>query len=174
MSSLTDFLQRNADNRGVMATLRQGLTPATETRAWPLLAQFNGIGRKADARAVRTVAALFAHHPAMSDTGNMGDTCRALCNDNEHPWETVDAKGKAIAPGPMSRKFSWLLASDTDEIFERVARMVLYAKSKGVPVNYAQLEKDLARWTDQRVREAWASAFWAPKAMDSESEEERA
>ena len=171
MSALTDFLQRNADNRGVMATLRQGLTPATETRAWPLLAQFNGIGRNATARAVRTVAALFAYHPANSETGNMGDTCRALCRDDEHPWEAVDPTGKAIAPGPMSRKFGWLLASDADEIFERAARMVLYAKSKDVPVNYAQLEKDLAHWTDQRVRESWASSFWAVKKTDSESKE---
>jgi CRISPR system Cascade subunit CasB len=165
-----EFLLKNRENRGALAALRQGLAPATEMRAWPLLARFGGIGRTPGARAVRTVAALFAHHPRNCDAGNMGDTCRALCGQDEHPWETADGTGKAVPPGPMSRKFSRLLAADAEEICERVARVVLYAKSKGIAVNYAQLEKDLAGWP--RAREAWAGAFWATGKPDSAEGEE--
>ncbi|MBQ9405639.1 MAG: type I-E CRISPR-associated protein Cse2/CasB [Desulfovibrio sp.] len=163
--SLMEFLLKNRENRGALAALRKGLTPATETRAWPLLARFGGIGQTPGARAVRTVAGLFAHHPRSCDAGNMGDTCRALCGQDEHPWETVDGTGKAVPPGPMARKFAWLLAADTEEICGRVARVVFYAKSKDVPVNYAQLEKDLARWP--RAREAWAVAFWTTGKPDN-------
>ena len=58
---LMDFLQRNAANKGVMATLRYALADKTEIRAWPLLAGLKGIGPSQQARAVRTVAALFAY-----------------------------------------------------------------------------------------------------------------
>lgn len=168
--SLLDFLQTNKDNRGVLAALRKALAPTTETRAWPYLVQFDGIGSTPKARAVRTVAGLFAYHPVNCGAGNMGDTCRALCRDtDEHPWETVDASGRAVAPGPVGRKFGWLLAADAEEICGRVIRMVLYAKSKDIPVNYAQLEKDLVNWP--RAREAWARNFWAVEKADNADEE---
>lgn len=159
MSDLMDFLQRNADNRGVMATLRHALVDKTEMRAWPLLAGLKGIGPSQQAKAVRTVAALFAYHPQSCDEGNMGTVCRHLCREDEHPWESTDRQGKAVSPGPMSRRFMHLLSADREEICTRTARVVLYAKSKEIPVNYAALEKDLASWP--RAREAWASAFWA-------------
>ncbi len=161
--NLMDFLLRNKENRGVLATLRQGLIPAKEMRAWPLLAPFGGIGQTPGARAVRTVAGLFASHPQNCFAGNLGDTCREFCNNtDEFPWIMVDNN---FAPGPVARKFSWMLAADAEEICGRVARIVLYAKSKGVPVNYAQLEKDLASWP--RAREAWARSFWAIGKTDS-------
>ncbi|MBQ9406783.1 MAG: type I-E CRISPR-associated protein Cse2/CasB [Desulfovibrio sp.] len=168
--TLLDFLLKNKDNRGVLAALRKALAPTTETRAWPYLARFDGIGQNPKARAVRTVAGLFALHPENCSDGNMGDTCRALCRDtDEHPWETVDAVGRAVTPGTVSRKFGWLLAADPEEICDRVTRVVRYAKSKGIPVNYAQLEKDLANWP--YAREAWARNFWAVEKADSAGEE---
>ncbi len=170
--TLMEFLLENRDNRSVLAVLRQGLSPATETRAWPLLARFGGIGQTPEASAVRTVAALFARHPENCVTGNMGDTCRRLCRGtDEHPWDTVDGEGEAVPPGPVGRRFSWLLAADADDICGRVARVVLHAGRRGIPVNYAQLEKDLTLWPDQRVREAWAGAFWAPKKGRKADEE---
>ena len=44
MNNLMDFLQRNAANKGVMATLRYALADKTEIRAWLLLAGLKGIG----------------------------------------------------------------------------------------------------------------------------------
>ena len=166
MSSLMEFLQNNRDNRGVLAALRQGLVPTTEMRAWPWLVRHGGVGTEQRAQAVRTVAGLFAHHPEACATGSMGTTCRALCSPDEKPWESVDATGKAIAPGPMARRLGYLLAADAGEICERVARVVLYAKSKDIPINYAQLEKDLAQWPRYGVRERWASDFWAAQTTE--------
>ncbi|MBO4311986.1 MAG: type I-E CRISPR-associated protein Cse2/CasB [Desulfovibrionaceae bacterium] len=167
--TLLEFLLTNKDNRGVLAALRKGLVPTTEPRAWPYLAPFEGIGQDRKARAVRTVAGLFAHHPENCADGNMGDTCRDLCNVNEEkPWkvtENVNGNEKPEPPGPIARKFGWMLeAVDAEEICKRVARMVLYARSKGVPVNYEQLEKDLIAWP--RAREAWARHFWATQQAE--------
>jgi hypothetical protein len=44
---------------------------------------------------------------------------------------------------------------------ERVLRLVLLAKAEGLAVNYGQLQLDLRFW-NERVKTAWASAFWNP------------
>ncbi len=171
MSALTEFLLCNRKNKGVMATLRRALVASTEMRAWPLLLRFGGVGGDHRARTVRTVAGLFAHHPENCDMGNMGVVCRALCSSDEQPWKNVDDQGNAVSPGPMARKFMYLLSADREEICERVARVVLYAKSRNIPVNYSALEQDLLFWP--RAREAWAGAFWAlPQSDDGQNEQE--
>ena len=166
MSALMDFLLRNAGNRGVMATLRGALVETTEIRAWPLLAHVGGLGDSRQARAVRTVAGLFALHPRNCDAGNMGTVCRQLCGADERPWEEDGA------PGPMGRRLLYLLSADRDEIDERVCRLVRLAASRDIPVNYAALERDLAQWP--RPREAWATAFWTPAVKAAEEEGEHA
>ena len=165
MSVLTDFLLRNAGNKRVMATLRCGLVENTEMRAWPVLAHLGGVGNKQHSMAVRTVAGLFAMHPRNCDSGNMGTVCRLLCGTDEKPWDNTGSDG----PGPMERRFLYLLNADRDEICARVCRLVSYAHSQDIPVNYDALEKDLATWP--RAREAWASAFWAPVKSDGNTGE---
>lgn len=163
--NLVEFLMKNRNNKGMLAALRRGLVPASETAAWPYLARFGGVGNSHSARAVRTVAGLFAHHPENCAEGNFGDTCRKLCGEQE-ACGVVGTDGAPVPPGPMERKFEWLLASGTDNVCARVARVVLYAKSRGVAVNYASLERDLAGWANPRVRESWAKAFWSPFKKD--------
>lgn len=158
MSALMEFLLRNADNKRIMAILRCGLVENTEMRAWPLLAHLDGIGNKQQARAVRTVAGLFALHPHNCTSGNMGDVCRQLCGSDERPWERDPETNNG--PGPVERRFLYLLNADRDEICGRVCRLVRHAGSRDIPVNYLALEKDLAEWP--RARESWATAFWAP------------
>lgn len=159
MSELINFLLKNRENKRVLACLRQGLVETTEFRAWPLLARYGGIGHDFKAHVIRTVAGLFAYHPNMIHIGNIGTTCRQLCDPEvEKPWEDMDANGKVLRPGPVSRKFGYLLAAERDEICDRVIRIVLYAKSKEIPVNYDALENDLVKWP--RSREFWARAFW--------------
>ncbi len=173
MSALMEFLLCNRENKGVMATLRRALVASTEMRAWPLLLRFGGVGGDHRARTVRTVAGLFAHHPANSDIGNMGTVCRALCSPDEQPWKNGDEHdpNKVNPPGPMTRKFMYLLSANREEICERVARVVLYAKSRGIPVNYSALEQDLLFWP--RARETWAGVFWAlPQEDDGQNEQE--
>ncbi|MBQ7739211.1 MAG: type I-E CRISPR-associated protein Cse2/CasB [Desulfovibrionaceae bacterium] len=158
-----------------MATLRQGLVESTELRAWPLLAPLNGIGPSQQARAIRTVAGLFAHHPVNSDHGNMGTTCRLLCQsqgNEEKPWEIIQydkKQEKSVAPGPMTKKFCYLLEANADEIFDRITRIVLFAKSENIAINYAKLAEDLRFWP--RARNSWAEAFWQAPKKDKNVEE---
>lgn len=158
MNDLMEWLRSQKDNRGVMAQLRCGLTPGKEHRAWPVLARFGGIEGHRGA-AVRAVAGLYASHPDECAVGNMGTVCLRLCSDAETPW--VDP-----SPGPMAMRLQYLLASESDEVCMRAARLVLRCKNKGISVNYCQLFTDLLQWEKhhqrQRVREAWAQEFWAP------------
>ena len=177
MSELTDFLNANASNRGLMATLRCALVSSKEVRAWPVLSAFGGIGRNHHAEVVRTVAGLFAtwhDFPKPSNGGfSMGSVCRMLCSDDELPGQAEDKDNKPIKPGPMGRRFSYLIDSERSEICQRVSRLVLYAKSKRVPVDYEMLEKDLEDWP--WAKERWAKDFWSFRADDldhQESEEE--
>lgn len=158
---LMDWLRRQKEQRGVLAQLRCGLVKSKEQRAWPLLARFDGIeGYKG--QVVRTIAALYASHPEETNTANksnMGTLCLRLCGDGETPWQ--DEK-----PGPMAMRLQYLLAAETEEICQRVARLVLRCKSSGIPVNYEQLYTDLLHWEKpsarERVRQSWAQHFWAP------------
>ena len=156
MSVLLDYLQnlKARDDRGAFADLRCALTESRKHRAWPLLAPFGGIGEGHAARVVQTIAGLFAHYPLIMNNGNLGDTCRGLMSDDE--WSEYLGERKA---GPMTRRFQYLLAADRDEVCGRVARIVLYAKSKDVPVNFKQLHTDLFYWSDV-VRVRWAKSFW--------------
>lgn len=167
-----EFLRHSEQDRGVLAALRQGLTPSREMLAWPYLAQFGGIGDSMRARTVRTVAGLFAHHPSNCKKGNMGTTCLTLClrRGGEKPWELMDfRRNRAIPLGPVARRFCWMLEADREEICERVIRMVLFAKNERIPVNYAQLEEDLTHWP--RAREYWARSFWTTEKTAMEIKE---
>jgi CRISPR system Cascade subunit CasB len=97
---------------------------------------------------------MFAHHSLTTGTGNLGDTCRSLMSDDERAEYLQERK-----IGPMTRRFQHVLAASRDEVCGRMARLVLFAKSKEVPVNYGQLQSDLLYWSDS-VRVRWAKSFW--------------
>jgi CRISPR system Cascade subunit CasB len=59
----------------------------------------------------------------------------------------------------MTRRFQHVLAASRDEVCGRVSRLVLFAKSKEVRVNYDQLYSDLLYWSNV-VRVRWAKSFW--------------
>lgn len=170
MSPLMEFLLRNKDDRRVMATLRCGLVESTEMRAWPWLANLGGIGKNPPSRAVRTVAGLFALHPHNCNFGNMGTVCHKLCDPDKKPRK--NCSGTNDPPGPMERRFLYLLNADEEEIYGRVCRLVRYAGSRNIPIHYAALEKDLAGWPE--AREDWAKEFWKPMKDDAADTEEDA
>ena len=156
MSKLIKYLEqlKAQDERGILADLRNGIKKTQSHRAWPHLAYFNGIGESHNARVVQTVAALFAHHPEISEEGNMGNTCYNLMSDDERN-KRLDVKEM----GPISRRFQHLLSSSRDEICDRVIRLVLHAKTQNIPINYRRLKQDLEYWSDS-VKTAWAKQFW--------------
>lgn len=165
MSRLLDFLRRHEHDHGLMAALRCGLGESREVRAWPVLACFCDLASplekdKHACRVAKTVAGLFAAHPAPGGKGDMGALCLALCRDDERAglrsWRS-DNEGER-AEGPMAGRLRYLLAAGPEEICPRVTRVALYAKSRDLPVAYEQLEKDLLTWP--RARRAWAQHFW--------------
>ena len=164
MSALLDYLQRirKMDNRGALADLRCALIESRRRRAWPLLGPFGGIGEKHPAQVVQTIAGMFAHHPLLTDKGNLGDTCRDLMSPDEREEYLKERKA-----GPMTRRFQHILAASRDEVCDRVARLVLLAKSREKPVNYGQLENDLFHWSDS-VRVRWAKSFWQAEEQEED------
>ena len=130
MNRLLERLRKHKDNRGMMANLRCILVDNKKHRAWPALNRL-GIAIKDDDSAY--VAGLFATHPdKRSDGSKLTST---------------------------ERRFQHLLTAEKGELYGRVLRLVLMAKSQGVPVNYEKLIPDLKFWGD-RTKTEWASAFW--------------
>jgi len=152
MSALLEQLRRIKENRGLMADLRCGLVDEKRHRAWPAL---NRIRVGVDDAVKMQIAALYATHPEEATSGNLGTTCK-----------TIEIKRDGGAKGEekltaTERRFQHLLAAEAgEELFARVSRMVLMAKSQGVPVNYEQLLVDLSYW-NERTRREWAREFWS-------------
>lgn len=151
MSWLLERLRKYKDNRGMMANLRCVLVDNKKHRAWPVL---NRLGVEIDNDVSAYVAGLFATHPEETHTGNFGATCKII-EQKRGDKRTDDNKLT-----PTERRFQHLLTAERGaELHGRVLRMLLMAKSQGVPVNYTQLETDLKFWGD-RTKTEWAAAFW--------------
>lgn len=157
---LLKFLRNRQEDRGFMANLRCILVDSKQHRAWPYVANFGGIGEKHWNKVVQTVAGLYATHPEETHDGDYGAMCRKLLSDDER-----QKLNQAEGIGPVSRRFQHLLAAEGDEIFDRVVRLVLRAKTQDIPVNYEQLYKDLLDWEYHAdwVRVRWAQSFWTPE-----------
>lgn len=162
MSAFMERLRRYADDRGMMANLRCILVDTKKHRAWPAL---NRIGVNVTNNEDALVAGLFATHQDESQDGNFGATCKSIeyrrgekpCDDNKLT--------------PTERRFQHLLAAEKgEELYQRVTRMVLMAKSQGVPINYELLATDLRRWND-RTKTEWAAAFWTQSSASASEED---
>ncbi|MCX6566617.1 MAG: type I-E CRISPR-associated protein Cse2/CasB [Candidatus Aminicenantes bacterium] len=157
-----NLLRKRKDDRGLMANLRCFLTESRKQRSWPAL---NRLGVDIKDEVTGLIAGLYATHPEECSTGNCGTTWRSI---GQRYGATQGGDNKLT---PTERRFQQLLAAEKGkELHGRIIRMVLMAKSQGVPVNYEQLEKDLRYWNDRTMIE-WASAFWTPE-VKSESNEE--
>lgn len=147
-----------------MADLRCALVESKRHRAWPILAPFGGVGEDWRAHTVQTIAGLYATHPVMTQEGDFGNTCRRMLSDDER--KALTDTGEV---GPLSRRFQHLLAAVDEEIFDRITRLALRAKSAELPINYVRLHDDLLDWRYRRqsVRTRWAKSFWAPEVKES-------
>ena len=161
MSWLLERLRKYKDNRGMMATLRCVLVDNKKHRAWPALNRL-GIAIKDDNSAY--VAGLFATHPKETSTGNFGATCKAI------EQKRGDKRSDDSKLTSTERRFQHLLTAEKGELYGRVLRLVLMAKSQGVPVNYEKLIPDLKFWGD-RTKTEWASAFWTQGATPGAEED---
>jgi CRISPR system Cascade subunit CasB len=158
MSWLLERLRKCKDDRGMMANLRCILVDNKKHRAWPAL---NRLGVAIDNDVSAYVAGLFATHPEEMTTGNFGTTCKAI------EIRRSDKRSDDNKLTSTERRFQHLLTAEKgDELQGRVLRMVLMAKSQGVPVNYEKLETDLKLWSD-RTKTEWATTFWTQGVASS-------
>jgi len=158
MSWLLERLRKYKDDRGMMANLRCILVDNKKHRAWPIL---NRLGVAIDNDDLAYVAGLFATHPEEMTSGNFGATCKTI------EVRRGDKRSDDNKLTPTERRFQHLLSAEKgDELKSRVLRMVLMAKSQGVPVNYEKLETDLKFWSD-RTKNEWATAFWTQGMVSS-------
>jgi len=162
MSWLLERLRKYKDDRGVMASLRCILVNNKKHRAWPTL---NHIGVEIDKDISAYIAGLFATHSEETSKGNFGVTCKSI-EQLRGEKKTDDHRLT-----PTERRFQHLLSAEKgSELNHRVLRMVLMAKSQGVPINYERLEIDLKFWSD-RTRTEWAAAFWTPNSVFAAEED---
>lgn len=165
MSNLLERLRKYKDDRGMMANLRCILVENKKHRAWPALSRLGiTIGNTHELKVPAYVTGLYATHPEDISNGNFGATCKTI------EQKRGDNRSDDNKLTPTERRFQHLLAAGKDEVCERVKRMVLMAKSQGVPINYTQLEKDLRFWTDQTKTE-WAASFWTPGVAPASEED---
>ena len=155
MSWLLERLRKCQDDRGMMANLRCILVENKKHRAWPVLSR---LGVAIENEVAAFVAGLFATHPEVTTSGNFGATCKAI------ELKRGDRRGDENKLTPTERRFQHLLSAERgDELNDRILRMVLMAKSQGVPINYEKLEYDLKYWgKSDRAKTEWAASFWAP------------
>jgi CRISPR system Cascade subunit CasB len=167
MSQLLEELRKckARDDRGMMANLRCILVENKKHRAWPAL---NRLGVAINDDDAAFIAGLYATHNEGEESfpGNFGSTCKAI-----EQRKDVN-RGDESKLTPTERRFQQLLAAERgEELYSRILRMVLMAKSTDVPVNYEQLASDLKKGAEQRKRK-WAVSFWNVGAPSEPEEEE--
>lgn len=152
------------EDRGALAALRRGLgrEPWTVSALFPYVEPYlSGTPTRALEHASYLVAALFASHPAHW-TRPEGDT---------RPTNL----GASFARIPertdsTEQRFRALIACHADDLPEHLRHAVSLMKAKEVPIDWAQLWRDIQRWdTDERwVQRRWARAFWGAQPRADE------
>lgn len=146
------YLEGLRDDRGALAALRRGLgqPPGSVAGMYRYVVPWlpeSVSSRRGDAYYL--IAALFAYHPALGGTGNMGN----------HFGRAQDPQGDSTA---LERRFTILLAANPDELDVILRQAVSFLRSKEIPVNWHQLFSDVLAWShpERYVQQQWARAFW--------------
>ena len=142
-----------AEDRKALAHLRRGLgkKPGEAPEMFPYVVPW--LPEKTHPQkeaAYYAIASLFALHPSIAASGNMGD----------HMAATVEP-GREDA---VERRFVALLAAHPDDLPNFLRQAISYLASKEVPVNWDRLFRDLRYWGHpdygDAIRKRWATAFW--------------
>lgn len=139
-------LCEQAAHPGVRASLRSWLSDAARPRAFPAIMSIRG---SLDDDNFNTVAALYAYHPDhRQDAGSLGALCHKLSGENN----------------TFEGRFRRLLLCSGEELRKRLRGIILAARSKGYPVDFLRLYKELCSWEHgyygDQVRTQWASDYW--------------
>jgi len=153
-------------DRGTLADLRHGFSPATEYRAWPHIAKWCDLTIDRERRIWTTIAAGFATIESSRRQGNFGVTLRtlALHNNNGKPDDALrsfDARFRRL-----------LTCASSEEVCERLPGIVRAAKQKDVPIDFEQLFHDLRFW-GEKVKVRWAAQYWGEETPAEEGDADR-
>jgi CRISPR type I-E-associated protein CasB/Cse2 len=143
---LVEHLLRWQANPANLALLRCGGRDQQRHRAWPLLSLVTELdGNPSILHLYETVAAAFGQHPLHSNHGNLGRTCAQLA---------------AVNPSFALYFERFIQASSRDEVCDRLSSVIMAAKQRQIPINYAELFIDLWYWSEPVIKR-WAQQFWA-------------
>ncbi|MGZ3668060.1 MAG: type I-E CRISPR-associated protein Cse2/CasB [Ktedonobacterales bacterium] len=155
------------ENRAALAALRRGLgkRPGEAAEMFPYVMPFIGenvpMKRQDD---YFLVAALFAAHqgtwtPTEGEKrdSNIGASFRRL--------------RAAADSGSIEKRFVALLNAEREDLPEHLRSAVSLLKAHEIPVNWAQLLRDLGgwEWESRSVQRSWAQAFWRLASQQNES-----
>ncbi|MDI9549925.1 MAG: type I-E CRISPR-associated protein Cse2/CasB [Chloroflexota bacterium] len=153
---------RDRQDRAALAHLRRGLgrKPGEAPEMYPYVVPWLPNDPWADSRYF-LIASLFALHPLPGGSGNMG----------AHFARIRQAKGSEDA---TERRFVSLLAAHADDLAYHLRQAVTLCKANSIPVNWAQLFRDVQYWgaPSGSVQRAWARAYWGRSDEDSPSQPE--
>jgi CRISPR system Cascade subunit CasB len=154
-------LERDGD-RATLAKLRRGLGKplgfAPERDGWVIARLPDSLSDRA-LEAYCLIASLFALHPQSGGTRSLAASFAS--------WHEKERQQLGKASGErldnIDRRFAALLNSDADDLPNRLRHVVSLLKANEVPVNWAQLLRDLLYWDDQdrSVQVRWSRHFWA-------------
>lgn len=153
------------EERAALAALRRGLgkTPGEAAEAHRYVLRFNPGLWEEDAYYL--VAALFAWHQGSwrhttdGHRNNLGASFRLLAGATES--------------GSVEKRFVALLNCREDDLPNHLRQAVGLLKAHHIPVDWAQLIRDIRGWDREgrRVQREWARAFWGARDQDETSED---
>lgn len=152
--------REDSSARAALAALRRGLGRAPGEAAEAARYVFPWLGQDALDRQVDAyfqVAALFATHQITWHRGE-GDRGHNLGSSF---WRLAHRDGGSEDPG-AERRLVALLNAHPEEVGRHLRHAVSLLKAHDVPIDWAQLLRDIQEWTyaDRRVQLDWARAFW--------------
>lgn len=169
VAHLKDLADR--EDRGALAALRRGLgkPPGTAPEMFRHVIPWTSHLTSAEEDRFFLVASLFALHPVTCTKGNMGEAFRRI---------RIAAGGGDVADS-LEKRFVALLNAHREDLPNHLRHAVALAQSHSIPVNWAQLIRDLDYWDhpDRLVQRDWARQYWGRTRaeepdVDTDSSEE--
>jgi CRISPR system Cascade subunit CasB len=163
-----EYLEKlhSAEDRAALAALRRSLgkTPGEAAEAHRYVLHFHPAVWEEPAYYL--VAGLFALHPA-SWRREAGDK-RPTNFGASFAWLRSNTDSDSI-----ERRFVALLDCHENDLAEHLRHAVSLLRSKEIPVNWAQLLKDLRNWNheDRFAQRSWARSFWGSSQSENKKSE---
>lgn len=158
-------------DRASLSSLRKSLGKAdgAQLSAYPVIGAFlPSKQRPWDEAKYILIAGLFASHidlenPSLGFKGDFGVSFKN--------YEKVCVTESQKASESIDKRFSSLIECEAEDLPIRLRHAVSLLKSKGIPIEWPQLLKDLIGWghPDRYVQKKWARNYWTHANHNEES-----